>query len=159
MDILKDIMVYFIRSYPPSMQDDLSNARLTKMIYLADWHQAINFGAQVSTIRWYFDNYGPFVWDVKNEAENNPSVFSVKKTSTIFGQKKNIFLLLNKSFDPKISIQQKNSIDHVINTTQKLNWSDFIKLVYSTHPIASSERYTFLNLIEKASEYNKLKKC
>ena len=45
------------------------------------------------------------------------------------------------------------SIDHVINETKNLNWDQFIRLVYSTFPIASAERYTYIDLIEKAKEY------
>ncbi len=51
--------------------------------------------------------------------------------------------------------EEKASLDYIIEVTKKLYWGDFIKLVYATHPIASSERYSYLNLIEKADEYKK----
>ena len=67
---LKYIMYYIIKNYPNQLKQELSNARLTKTVYLADWKQAIIKHRQISDIKWYFDNYGPFVNDIKHEAES-----------------------------------------------------------------------------------------
>lgn len=32
-------------------------------------------------------------------------------------------------------------------------WNAFISFIYSTYPIITSDRYTFLNLVEKAEQY------
>ena len=149
--ILKDILVYLLKNYPHKR--DFSNARITKMVYLGDWHQAIHHNMQISNIQWVFDNYGPFVWDVYNEVENNLTLFKIQKNKNIYGQRKFLFQLNNKDYKPKLTALQKESIDHVIKQTQRLNWSDFIKLVYSTYPIMSSDRYSELDLITQAKEY------
>ena len=47
----------------------------------------------------------------------------------------------------------KNTIDIIIEKTQGLYWQQFINFVYSTYPIVTSERYTYLNLVQKATEY------
>lgn len=151
MTKLKDIIAYVIANYPA--KDELSNARVTKMVFLADWHQAINYKKQISEIEWVFDNYGPFVWDIHNEAKNNADVFNIKETINIYGQKKTVFQIKDETYEPKLSEEERQSIDHVINNTKHLNWNAFIKLVYSTYPIMSSERYSKLNLIQKADEY------
>ena len=135
------------------MQHELSNARVTKMVYLADWHQAITHGMQITNINWFFDNYGPYVNDVKSEAENSPDLFNIINTANMYGQPKIMLSLKDHSYTPTLSDQEKASLDHVIQQTQKMYWDSFIKLVYSTYPITSSNRYTHLNLIEKATEY------
>lgn len=150
---LHDIMTYIIQNYPDHLNHELSNARLTKMVYLADWHQSINHRRQISSINWYFDNYGPFVHDIEITAANRPDLFMVDLGNNRHGQPKKTFALREEKYHPTLTVEEKNSIDHIINVTQKLYWDSFIKLVYSTHPIASSDRYSYLDLVEKAKEY------
>jgi hypothetical protein len=154
---LRDVIAYIIKSYPAALRHELSNARLTKMIYLADWHQAINHRRQISNIEWYFDNYGPFVNDVKKEAEKHSDLFDVNSDKNMYGQKKAVFSLKNENYQPELNVEERASIDRVVEATRKIYWDDFIKLVYSTHPITSSERYSCLDLVGKAEEYRKQK--
>lgn len=149
---LKEIMAYVLSNYP--IKSELSNARVTKIIYLADWHQAINYNRQISPIDWYFDNYGPFVWDVYKEAKRQDNLFCLNDTMNMFGQLKTLLSLKNKNYTSALTKQEKESLDHIINVTRSLNWNGFIKLVYSTYPITSSERYSSLDLLQKAKEYN-----
>lgn len=152
---LKDVIAYIIKSYPN--ENELSNARITKIVYLADWHQAINHQKQITNINWYFDSWGPFVWDIKNEVENNPDLFESEDTGNSTSNRKIMISLKNKDFIPNVDDDAKQSINHIIDVTHKLNWDQFIRLIYSTHPIASSSRYTQLDLLKKAEEYAKLK--
>ena len=64
---LLNVVTYLVKNYP--VEDHLSNARVTKMVYLADWFHALNHQKQITSIKWYFDNYGPFVWDIKDLVE------------------------------------------------------------------------------------------
>lgn len=150
---LTDVMAYLIQNYPSHMNHELSNARLTKMIYLADWHQAITQGRQMTDIKWYFDNFGPFVRDVERNALLNDDVFSIDLGSNMYGQPKKQFSLRDPKYAPRLTSDEKVSLDHIISVTKRLYWDDFIKLVYSTHPVASSQRYSFLDLVRKAQEY------
>lgn len=153
MKKLTQIIAYILDKYP--YKDELSNARVTKMIYLSDWRNAILNRAQLSDINWYFDNHGPFVWDVLNEVSNNNTIFTVCNGINMYGGSKRKFSI-NKKIDYNLlSDQDIKVIDKIIETTKSLNWNQFIQLVYSTYPIASSERYTNLNLIEKADEFLK----
>jgi hypothetical protein len=150
---LHDVMAYLIQNYPATMNHELSNARLTKMVYLADWHQAITNGRQVTGIKWYFDNFGPFVRDVEMTALRRNDLFSIDLGSNMYGQPKKSFSLRDPHYKPRISASEASSLDHIIEVTKRLYWEDFIKLVYSTHPIASSDRYSYLDLVSKAAEY------
>lgn len=157
MTTIKDALAYVLKHYPNNMRHELSNARVTKMLYLADWHQAINHGKQITDISWFFDNYGPYVNDVKSTAESNPDVFSVTSTNNMYGQPKIMISLTENNYEAIIPEIERASFDHVIHETQKMYWDSFIKLVYSTYPITSSDRYSTLDLVEKAAEYKKQK--
>ncbi|UEC43425.1 MAG: hypothetical protein METHAR1v1_1370003 [Methanothrix sp.] len=148
---LKDIIAYILKKYPT--RSDMSNARLTKLVYLSDWKHSIKLYSQISNIKWYFNNFGPFVWDVKDTARDNPHLFELETTTNMYGDLKTIFILRKIEYIPNLSDDEMESIDHVINETKNLSWDQFIRLVYSTYPIASTERYTYINLIEKAKEY------
>lgn len=150
---LIDVMAYILKKYPD--KSDLSNARVTKLVYLSDWRHAIAQKSQITDINWYFDNFGPFVWDIKDTAESNPDIFTTLESSTSRGNPKLLLGLKKKDYIPKLSEIERRSIDHVIDITKNLSWSEFIRLVYSTHPIVSSNKYSYLNLIEKAEEYLK----
>lgn len=153
MQALKDIIAYLINEYP--FKSELSNARLTKLVYLADWHQAINYEQQITAIEWYFDNYGPFVFDIINTVNEEKDLFIVEATTNSFGKNKQLIRLKNLHIKTDLVGSVIKSLEHVIEKTKYLNWADFINLVYSTYPITSSCRYSQLNLVEKAIEYKK----
>jgi hypothetical protein len=156
MDKLTQIIAYILDKYPHKME--LSNARVTKMVYLSDWKSVLVRGCQISSIQWYFDNYGPFVWDISKAVEQDTTVFSIINDQTMFGARKMLFILKTKIDYNLLSDDDMKIINFVIDTTSKLNWNEFIKLVYSTFPIVSSERYSNLNLSQKAIEFESLKK-
>jgi hypothetical protein len=153
MASIKDALAYLLLNYP--FKNELSNARVTKMVYLADWHHVLTSDRQVTTIKWFFDNYGPFVWDVKNTAEAENSLFRVAESSNYYRRPKCEFEMIDQNYRPELTISEQQSLQHVIDSTKELGWDDFIKLVYSTHPIVTSSRYTFLDLGEKAHEYRR----
>lgn len=148
---LRDALVYICEHYPHC--GELSRARLTKMVYLADWKFAIDHGRQMTDTKWYFDNYGPYVWDIWKTAESNPDVFDVQTTQNMYGDEKNLIKLRSVPKDLSLTEDDVNTLNHVIETTRDLNWSKFINLVYSTYPVRSTERYYFLDLVSKAQEY------
>ncbi len=150
---LKDIMAYAVANYP--RKEDLSNARLTKLIYLSDWRHAIHYGRQISNIRWIFDNYGPFVWDVKNTALHNPDVFVIVSATNALGGSKTIISLKREDKQIQLTGPERQSILQTIRKTVHLSWDQFIRLVYSTHPILTSERYSPLDLVALADQYKR----
>ncbi len=145
-----DVVRYLLRTYPH--EQELSNARVTKMIYLADWHQALNWQRQITGIEWYFDNYGPFVWDVLDAAKAHPEFVKVIPTTNFYGGTKTLFATTGENDPITVSSEEKSSLDHIIEVTESLYWNDFIRLVYSTRPVAKSPRYSVLDLIEQAQE-------
>ena len=149
---LKDVIAYILDKYPH--KGELSNARVCKMVYLADWHQAIHHNRQISNVNWYFDNYGPYVHDVKREVLSSPEVFESVSTLNAHNEPKTVFRLTSEDYNPRLSSEERSSLDHVIEQTAPMYWESFIKLVYSTHPILKSEKYSYLNLVELALDYS-----
>ena len=155
MATLTDIIYYLISNYPH--KDELSNARVTKMVYLADWHAAVKLGHQLTYIRWFFNNFGPFVTDVHSTILFSPELFTATHKENYFGGQKTLFAVKDNNYIPSISCEEKLIIDRVIEVTKDKTWDQFITFVYSTYPIVNSERYSQLDLVALAQEY-KMKK-
>lgn len=152
MTHLVDIIAYLAKKYP--YKNELSKARLTKMVYLSDWKFAITYGSQMTNLNWFFDNYGPFVWDIIDIVRANPKLFEVEETVNAFGANKSLISIKTPEYVPNISNDEKNVLDFVIESTKELTWKGFINLVYSTYPIVMSERYSPLDLPKLAKVYN-----
>ncbi len=153
MASLRDVVAYICKHYP--RKDELSNARVTKMVYLAEWRSAIIRGKQLTDTEWVFDHYGPFVYDIIDMAREDPA-FEVVLTQNMYGAPKEILQVASNVSYPSLEEEEKNILDFVIESSSSKNWDDFIQLVYSTYPIATQERYSKLDLAELAQEYEEV---
>ena len=131
---LRDVISYFCENYPH--KDELSKARLTKMVYLADWKSAIENDKQLTDIKWVYNHYGPYVNDIA-EIAHKDSAFKVTRTRDLNNREKAV-------------------LDHIINTTKTLYWNNFIELVYSTYPIQTVKQFDDLDLPRLAKEYKQI---
>lgn len=156
MKKLRDVIAFILENYPH--KKELSNARLTKLVYLSDWHFCLKKDEQITPIKWYFDNYGPFVWDVKQEVEKYPDLFTIEQTTNAHGSSKNLIKILKFPRDISLTDDEKESLEKIMEITKNMYWDDFIKLVYSTYPILSTERYSYLHLESLAKRYKESKK-
>jgi hypothetical protein len=86
-----------------------------------------------------------------------PSLFRVAASSNYYGNPKSELEIKTSSYQPQLADSEQRSLDHVIQSTKTLGWDGFIRVVYSTYPIVSSERYSFLDLEQKAIEYRQKK--
>ena len=154
MSKLKDVVAYIVKYYP--YKGALSKARLTKMVYLADWRNAIVNGTQLTEIEWEFHNYGPFVFDVINMAQQE-KIFRVDMGLNSYGDEKWTVSLADKNYVPKVTDEEAKILNHVISKTAPKVWDDFIKLVYSTYPIRTQPRRSKLDLPKLAKAYEKEK--
>lgn len=148
---LADVLAYLIAKTPLSI--NRSNARLTKLVYLADWKHVLETGEQISEIDWYFNHYGPFVWDVQEAAVARRDLFKIEEGFTAGGNTRTYFSLRVSSVIVELTPSEHRALDDVLATTRDLNWASFIQLVYSTYPVATSDRHTHLDLRAKAVAY------
>jgi uncharacterized phage-associated protein len=148
---LEDIVLYICKKYP--IPNELSKARLTKLVYLADWESCVRTGKPLTEIKWFFHNFGPYVDDVVDAAKKSKYI-SVAETENFYGDKKEFISAREGSSLLEIKKEEANILDFVIEETKKMYWNDFIKYVYGTKPISQSTRYTFLNLENFAKGIN-----
>lgn len=141
---------YVCARYPH--KEELSKARVTKLVYLADWKSAQKNNRQLTKIEWYFHNYGPYVDAVVNAAVKDPR-FNVISTSTMYGDSKTLFTIKDDAeFEKGLTNTERNIVDSVINETKNLYWDSFIKHVYETYPIRVTDRHKILNLVALAKQ-------
>lgn len=150
MVTLKDVVAYLCGKYPH--KHELSKARLTKLVYLADWRSAITRENQLTNIEWTFHHFGPYVDDVVELARSDAD-FEVKSGITMYGDEKEVITVREDLEYPSLTADDRELLDFVIESTRKKYWADFIRLVYSTYPIVSKPRFDRLNLVELAKEY------
>jgi hypothetical protein len=122
------------------------------MVYLADWRSVITRGKQLTDLEWEFSNYGPYVTDVIQVAETDPA-FEVVRTKNPYGAPKDLVRVADDVAYPSLTEEEAELLDFVINSSACKNWDDFIKLVYSTYPIVTQERFSKLDLVKLAKEY------
>jgi len=146
---LENIIAYLCLNYPH--KNELSKARLTKLVYLADWFSSLLTQRQMTNIQWVFNHYGPYVDDVVNEVSRNEN-FNIQYTTTKFGGDK---YLISLSHDIEIFLddREKEILDFVINKTKDMYFDEFIDYIYATYPVTSNERYSILNLPALAQQY------
>ncbi|WP_071998250.1 MULTISPECIES: Panacea domain-containing protein [unclassified Serratia (in: enterobacteria)] len=150
MDKLHSIIAYLCVNYP--YKEDLSKARLTKLVYLADWFSALADNKQLTNINWLFNHYGPYVDDVIDSIKFNPK-FNIDRTSTMYGTEKSIIGYDGDFLDSNLTPRDKQILQLVITKTSTMYFNDFINYVYSTHPVQTSNRYSNLDLVSLAHDY------
>lgn len=154
MEILKDILAYFCLKYP--YPDELSKARLVKMLYLADWKNSIENQTQLTNTEWIFNQYGPYVNDII-ETIKYDNRFEIINQTNSYGTPKQLIKVTSNYEIVNLNEQNKQILDFVIKATSVLNYSDFIDLVYSTYPIKVSSKMSQLNLVQLANDYKNTK--
>ena len=149
-----DIVAYICATYPEKRRDGLSNSRLTKLVYLADWTSVFREGGRPLTgIRCVFNRYGPWVADVMDCAKTDDR-FTVTKTYNMFGSPKTTVGFIG---DPQQAVEALDAdtrlvIDSVVSLTVDMVYLDFINYVYETYPIVHGKRGTYLQLERSARE-------
>lgn len=150
MKKLAEMIAYFCSKYPYS--NELSKARLTKLVYLSDWYSCLFQSEQMSDIDWTFNHHGPYVTDVVDIARDHQD-FEVISTRNHYGSHKVVIGYTGDNQFDKLSSLDIEIMDAIIDTTKKMYFSDFIDFVYSTYPVIANERYSKLNLKKLAQEY------
>ena len=117
MNKLRLIMAYFCGNYPH--KSELSKARLTKLVYLADWFSALLDNQQMSNIGWVFNHYGPYVDDVSNLASMDDD-FLITPEKTLYGGDKYVIYYTGEEVESELSDREKSILDTIINKTKTI---------------------------------------
>ena len=147
---VSNVVTYLCSKYPH--KGELSKARVTKLVYLADWASAQKHKKQITDIKWFFHNYGPYVEDVISQSREDPRI-EIEMSATIYGDPKTLIKARPRS-DCMIGLSSEeiNILDQVIQSTKPLFWDAFIQYVYNTYPIRNSDRHQELDLVALAKQ-------
>ncbi|MBH0092288.1 Panacea domain-containing protein [Pseudoalteromonas sp. SCQQ13] len=147
---LHDLMAFLYSKI--THKADLSKARFTKLVYLADWKMSQKHGRTISNIEWLFNHYGPYVDDVVNLARDS-SDFNVVVTRNPYGSLKEQIEFVGdiKNYN-SIDSDEVQVIEEIVRETDSLYFNDFIDHVYSTFPVKESNRYAVLDLPKMAQK-------
>ena len=148
---VRDVVAYICTNYPYPWH--LSKARLTKLIYLADWRSMLKRGRTITSTVWEFNYYGPYVESVVNSVRDD-SAFKIIRTLNAYGDLKELVVLKAAVTWPTLTKEDQDIIAFVIDNTQDLTWTKFIELVYATYPVRNTPRHSTLNLQILAREFN-----
>ena len=154
MNRLQSIIAYFCLNYP--YPNELSNSRLTKLIYLADWLSSLADRRQLTAINWLFNHYGPYVDDIKNTVIFSDN-FLLQNDQNMYGSSKNMIKFLGNPNEIFLTDRDISILNLVIEKTKGKYYNEFIDYVYSTYPVQSQNRYSNLDLVRLANEYRHLK--
>lgn len=149
MNKLKEVIRYLlINSSQPSK---LTKTKVTKLVYLSDWISSVKRNKQITEIKWYFDHYGPYVSDIYFMAEKDSKI-EIESGYNAFGNPKETLVckIKKEKFKPKLNIEEQEILNKVLETTDDMNWREFIDFVYNTKPIKISKKYSTLDLISIA---------
>ena len=150
MNKIQNILAYLCMHYPH--KGELSKARLTKLVYLADWFSSLADSKQLTGIKWLFNHYGPYVDDITTNVAFHGS-FKMTAEQTVYGTPKYLIQYFGDGSDISLSKRERQILDLVIDKTKSLYFNDFIDYVYSTYPVQSNNRYSYLDLVKLADEY------
>ncbi|UJX25200.1 SocA family protein [Pseudoalteromonas sp. CF6-2] len=150
MNKLQNIIAFICVHYP--YKSELTKARVTKLVYLADWFSALLDKQQMTDIKWVFNHYGPYVDDVVDAAHSSFG-FKIEHQSTMYGSSKYVLSYNGKEDAIKLAERDKDILNAVMEKTKSMYFNQFVDYVYSTYPVKTKERYSTFNLVKLAENY------
>ncbi|PKH92496.1 hypothetical protein CXF76_06375 [Pseudoalteromonas sp. 78C3] len=152
MNKLQNIIAFICANYPH--KSELTKARVTKLVYLADWFSALLDKKQMTDIKWVFNHYGPYVDDVVDAAHSGFG-FKVEHQNTMYGTSKYVLSYNGRENSIKLEERDKEILNAVMEKTKTMYFNQFVDYVYSTYPVKTKERYSTFNLVKLAEDYSR----
>lgn len=151
---VRDLVAELFHRLPA--RSELSEERLTRLAYLADWKHAIgNKGRQITNLKWYFDSYGPYAPQVFDAAHRS-QIFQSRPLANEWEDSNHAVSLYDRLYKPSLKQSEREAIAHVAGAAAMMSWPDLGKLVASTYPILAGQRYEFIDMGPLAISYLRL---
>lgn len=134
----------------------LPKGRLVKLFYLLDWKTALASGKTITGLQWCYNHFGPYLPQVVDMLADSDDIVLHQQNSAMGSEAEYLKLKSTEVSNEELeclSEDERKLADEVIAATKDLNFTDFIKLVYSTYPIRISQKYTELDLPVLAKNY------
>lgn len=150
--VLREALAYLASHFPK--ETELSRSRLTRMLYLADWRSAILRGQPLTKAVWNYSQYGPFAIEAETILRHDPNFTTSIDFSLDNGEVDTVALRQPVSYT-SLTVDDRSLLDFVVEVTASLPWNDFNRLVYSTYPLITQEKYQNLDLMVAADRYQR----
>lgn len=151
MPNLRDVIVYICQHYP--REQELTETRLTQIVYLADWLHAVQHGVPFLDIAWEFNIYYGLSTDPIANVVAEDEVFELAEISDVFGYPKRVVRLKEEVSQVPLPETEMRVIDAVIQTASSGTFDSFIRYLYHTFALASETGASKLNLNDLARRY------
>ena len=155
MATVQDLASYLIpRAMAP--REYVSLPRLIKLMYLADWREALACQSQITNVNWKIGSCGPSADEIYEQLRSDVTRFSISSIADKFGNPKTIVRCLTGAGDTgALTESQRAATDFILRIARNKPWESLTSLVSSTFPVATSETGAILNLPELAVKYQR----
>ena len=143
------------QQFKENRAEDFTLSRTTKMIYLVDWKYALKRGRQATLVRWYFDQFGPYVnlvttftkrFDLRQEKESKSKYLRRIRWLSLNPD-------ISKDVGNPLSNEVKDVCKDVIEDVGHLSYLDFIRYVYRTPPVRYCAKFRHMNIVRIAKYF------
>lgn len=145
MNKLKNTILYLVKRHPPKR--DLTQTRLTMLLFLIDWENTLQHREQITELSWYFGQYGPNAIDLIPEIRHSKNLYIAVEKSNFGTDQFMIKTSIDKSLIQieKLSTENIKIIDDIINKTKNFSWKELLDYTYNTKPIKLCKKYTTIS--------------
>lgn len=146
---MQDIILALLNGHPKGIRDE----ELMWIVYLADWRSTIKSRNRLLQCVWTFGHYGPETEEFEAALEQYSWMFKTSRRRETNGIEFRWIQPEHPEYRVLLEEHEHAAVEHVLSTTSSLDRADLVRLVYSTFPMLSSERFTTLNLEDLADKY------
>ena len=111
------------------------------MAYLADWKSAVERGRQMTGLSWVLGDRGPDCHEARLLVEAELSGPARGRLARC----------------PSLTAEDRRLLRFVVQSVREKGYPEMEKLVYSTYPIFTQERFSGLDLAALAEEYRRVR--
>lgn len=138
---------------------ELPKGRLVKLFYLLDWKSALESGKTVTDFTWYYNHFGPFLPEISDVLLRAGNDIILTVGNNLVGAPAEYIRLHSEKQESELGSELHPDtlklINEIVAVTKDLSFTQFIKLVYSTFPVRTSQKYSQLDLVKLAKDYKK----
>ncbi len=157
MEKLKNIIKYFLLNQKRSKEKCVELARIGLFLYLVDWHCAVKQGKIVTEIKWELTKNKIQDSEEIEKAVNDKAMFELGNDETIPLPMKTTVKYISQDNCNNFTVDDLNVFNRVIEISDERNIVDMLIFALSTYPVISGTDEPNGNILDKATEYKRLK--
>ena len=157
MNKLKNIIKYIVLLQQSSKLKYVELVRVGFILYLIDWHSAVKYDKTITGIQWKVSQNHIEDSDEIDTAIGDSKVFILDKDESIPNIMKTVVKSIDTNLPQDFSCEEREVINRVLEIANERNLVDLSVFAFSTYPVISGTDEVCSDILQKASEYKKLK--